>query len=294
MAAKKAATKTTKATKTARTAKAAAAPARKAGKPAKASAPAKSGGKKAPHDPWPLAEAMAALEKAGTAQNRKVFARHGATEPMFGVSFANFKLFVKRAGVDHDLARGLWATGNYDARILAVKVADPAKTTADELSRWAAEAGNKIVGNYVSQLAAETPHGAALAARWLAAPAAPDSSLAWALVGQLAMMDTATPDSWFEERLAEIVADIHTAPNDRKAAMNQAVIAIGCRSAALRKAALAAAKKIGKVDVDHGETSCKTPVAAEYIEKTWAHSTSKGFETPAAHERSREPLRTRC
>jgi hypothetical protein len=48
------------------------------------------------------------------------------------------------------------------------------------------------------------------------------------------------------------------------------------------------------VTVDHGDTACKTPDAAEYIEKTWAHATAKGFESPAAQERSRESMRTRC
>ena len=51
-----------------------------------------------------LAEAMSALEKAGSAQTRKTYARHGATEPMFGVSFATLKTLVKRIDVDHELA----------------------------------------------------------------------------------------------------------------------------------------------------------------------------------------------
>ena len=76
--------------------------------------------------------------------------------------------------------------------------------------------------------------------------------------------------------------------------MNQALISLGCRSAALRKAVTAAAKRIGPVEVDHGDTACKTPDAVAYISKTWAHSTSKGFESPAAHERSRESMRLRC
>ena len=33
--------------------------------------------------------------------------------------------------------------------------------------------------------------------------------------------------------------------------------------------AVAAADRIGKVEVDHGETSCKTPEAVGYIEKIW-------------------------
>jgi 3-methyladenine DNA glycosylase AlkD len=249
---------------------------------------------KSPAAAWTLASAMAALEKAGTAQNRKTYARHGAAEPMFGVSFADMAKIRKSVGADHDLARALWDTGNHDARILALKVADPARTTQADLEKWASESGGKFLGNYVAQLAAETPHGAALAAKWLAAPDAPGAGPGWALVGQLAMTDTATPDSWFEQRLAEIQSTILTAPDRRREAMNHALISIGCRSAALRKAALAAAKRVGKVDVDHGDTSCRTPDAASYIEKTWAHSTSKGFESPAAHERSREPIRLRC
>ena len=42
---------------------------------------------------------------------------------MFGVSFASLKTPVKRIGVDHELAPG--DTGNFYARLLAVKTADP-------------------------------------------------------------------------------------------------------------------------------------------------------------------------
>ena len=52
--------------------------------------------------------------------------------------------------------------------------------------------------------------------------------------------------------------------------MNNAVIAIGSRNAALAAAAQAAAGRIGKVVVDHGETACQTPDAADYIERIWA------------------------
>ena len=76
--------------------------------------------------------------------------------------------------------------------------------------------------------------------------------------------------------------------------MNMAVIVIGGRNAALRKSALAAAKRIGQVQVDHGDTACKTPEAAACIEKAWAHARSKGFESPAAQERTRETPRRRC
>ena len=87
---------------------------------------------------------------------------------------------------------------------------------------------------------------------------------------------------------------IHAAPNDQRLAMLNALIAIGSRSATLRKSATAVAKRIGKVEIDHGDTSCKTPEAVPTLEKSWTYSKSKGFESPAAQWRSRGSMRTRC
>ncbi len=241
-----------------------------------------------------LAEAMAALEKAGSEQARKTYRRHGAAEPLFGVRFATLAPLVKRIGVDHDLARALWNTGNFDARNLAFKIAEPAQISPADLDRWMRETNVRMCSGYVAMLAAESPHATQKLAQWLAAPEGLERSAGWALLSQMAMLDESMPNASFLERLAAIEASIHTAPNVEREAMNKAVISIGCRNMALRKAALAAAKRIGKVEVDHGDTDCKTPDAAQYIEKSWANSTSKGFESPAAHERSRPLARIRC
>jgi len=241
-----------------------------------------------------LAEAMAALEKAGSAQTRKTYARHGAKDPMFGVSFATLKTLQKRIGVDHDLACALWETGNFDARNLAVRVVDPARMSRADLDRWARDPIVRMCLGYVAHLAAEGPHARAMADSWLSAPTEAQRCVGWSLVGAMAMCHEATPDAWFADRLVRIEKTIDESPNTQRYAMNQALIAIGCRSAALRKSATAAAKRIGKLEIDHGDTACKTPDAAPTIDKAWAYSTSKGFASPAAHERTRESMRTRC
>ncbi len=259
-------------------------PAAKAPKPAGKSAPVR----------LSLNEVMSALEKVGTAQARKTYARHGGKEPMFGVSFADLKILMKRIKVDHELALALWATGNLDARNLAVKVADPLSMSVKDLDAWASEETARMCGGYVAHLAAEGPHGRSRADAWLASPSAGRRVFGWLLAGILAMRDEDLPTDWFTARLATIEKGIHAAPNAEREAMNSALISIGCRDAALRKAAVAAAKRIGPVDVDHGDTDCKTPLAADSIEKAWAYSTAKGFASPAAQERSRESTRTRC
>lgn len=249
---------------------------------------------KAPAPRMSLHDAMSALEKAGSAQTRKTYARHGATEPMFGVSFATLKTLYKKIRVDQELAEALWNTGNFDARNLALKIADPSSISSRVLDRWAATPTARMCGGYVAHLAAESPHGLAKADKWLASSDDSTRCAAWSLVAALAMIDESIADSWFVERLAQIEESIHSAPNTQRYLMNSAIIAIGCRNASLRKSAVAAARRLGAIEIDHGDTDCKTPVAAESIEKSWAHAKSKGFESPAAQERSRECMRTRC
>ncbi len=84
---------------------------------------AKNAATKPPRVPAPrmsLEDTMKALEKAGSAQTRKTYARHGVTGPMFGVSFATLKTLYKQIRVDQKLAEALWGTKNFDTLNLAV------------------------------------------------------------------------------------------------------------------------------------------------------------------------------
>lgn len=239
-----------------------------------------------------LEDVMRALEKAGSAQTKKTYARHGAKEPMFGVLFGTLKQLFDRIGVDHELALALWKTKNQDARNLAMKIADPAAIRSADLDRWAKENGMRICGMYIACLAAESPHAEAKLRDWLGASDAELRTCGWQLVAQIANLDEQAPDERFAKWLAQIEKTIHSSPSIERGSMNSALIAIGGRNAALRKLATAAAKRIGPVEVDHGDTACKTPDAVSSIAKLWERA--KKFDSPAAAERARESMRTRC
>jgi hypothetical protein len=174
-----------------------------------------------------------------------------------------------------------------------MKIADPLVITPSDLDRWALENSMGMCLLYVGSLAQESPHGAAKAREWLASSDDRLRAAGWTLIGVLANRDAQSPDDTFARHLAQIEQSIHTAANRVKQAMNGALIAIGGRSAALRKAATAAAKRIGRVEVDHGDTACQTPDAVPYIAKLWERA-GKKFPSPAAAERARESMRTRC
>jgi len=223
-----------------------------------------------------LATAMATLEAAGTEQNRKTYRRHGARDPMFGVSFAVMRSLAKRAGRDQALARELWATGNYDARILACMVADPATATERDLDAWLADIDvYTLVDIFVISLAALVPGVRERADRWTASDRDWTSQAGWDLYAQLALNDADLDDAYFEVLLDRIEAGIGTAGNRTRHSMNGALIAIGTRNERLRAEAEAASGRIGIVVVDHGDTGCVTPAAVPYIAKVWDRKTAK-------------------
>ena len=218
---------------------------------------------------------LAELEALGTAQNRKVYARHGVGEPMFGVSFAHLRKLGKKLRHDHDLARALWASGNHDARVLALAVADPAQTDVDEIETWAGEVDNYVLIDEFAAFVAATPHFGACADDWPDRDSEWVASAGWSLVAQQALRDDERTDDYFEERLLTIESRIAGAANRVRHCMNGALIAIGGRNEALRGSATAAARRIGPVVVDHGETSCKTPEAVGYIDRIWTRRDKK-------------------
>lgn len=218
---------------------------------------------------------LAELESLGTEQTRKIYRRHGAGENLYGVSYASFGALKKRIKVDHDLALGLWASGNYDARILATMIADPERVDARLMETWAKDLENYALSDALAGLFGKTKHAKAKAEKWLGAKSEWVARTGWLLVAQLAQNDKELPDDYFERHLEAIERDIHSSRNRVRDAMNSAVIAIGARNAALEAKAIAAAKRIGKVEVDHGETGCKTPDAVEYILKMKAHRAAR-------------------
>ncbi len=223
-----------------------------------------------------FAEVMQALEDMGTAQNRKIYARHGVGEKMFGVSMANLKTLQKQIKKDHALAQELWASGNHDARYLATLIADPSRVDESLLEAWVRALDNYAITDAFTDLTAQTACARDKAAQWSGNHAEYVSRAGWHLLAQLAMKDASLPDDFFLPYLEIIQAEIHQRPNRARQGMNNALIAIGIRNPALMQKALAAAAIIGEVQVDHGETNCKTNFAPEYIQRSVARKQSKG------------------
>ena len=112
------------------------------------------------------AQAMKELKRVGTAQNRKVYGRHGVTVDMFGVSFANLNVLHKQIGTDHALAVELWDSGNHDARVLATMIADPEQMKSATLDVWVKDLDSYVVTDAFSTMTGKTRYARRKAEKW--------------------------------------------------------------------------------------------------------------------------------
>lgn len=210
------------------------------------------------------------IEPLGSESYRRTMSKHGVKPPFFGVKIGDMKGIVKRIKRDYQLALGLYATGNYDAMYLAGLIADDAKMTRADLQRWVQGAYCwGLSGATVPWVAAGSAHGWELALEWIESKSEQTAAAGWATLQSLVSIK---PDKDLDlpglQRLLQRVAKtIHQAPDRVRYQMNSFVIAVGCYVAPLTEAAREAAKKMGTVTVDMGETACEVPEALPYIAK---------------------------
>jgi 3-methyladenine DNA glycosylase AlkD len=217
-------------------------------------------------------DVMKELELMGTAQNRKIYARHGSKKQMFGVSFANLKKLTKKIKKNHTLALKLWESDNMDAMMLATMVLKPERLSHEEIHLWIKQCDYyPLADSLAKEVIYPHPDSQFFIDEWVNSPEEWEARVAWLLIAIQAKDDLPKDDKYFTTLIPIILEQIHSRKNRTKEAMNYALIAIGIRNENLRQLALKAADTIGKVEIDHGETSCKTPLAREYIEKAVKH-----------------------
>ena len=121
-------------------------------------------------------------------------------------------------------------------------------------------------------LAVEHPQGRELAVEWIGSKKEHIATSGWCTYsGLLATRPDETLNlKEIEGLLGTVVKKIDGAQNRVRYTMNGFVIAVGTYVRPLAKQAKMAAKKIGDVSVDVGDTACKVPLASAYIEKAEA------------------------
>lgn len=175
------------------------------------------------------------LKANADAQIRTDMLRYGIpNENALGVRMGEMKRYARSIGRDQSLARALWAAGFYEARTLALLVADPQILTSKEADHWCAEFDNwAICDTACFHLIDRTPFAWDKVDLW-----APDSRefvrrAAFALIWALSTHDKTANDRKFLRTLALMRV---AATDDRplvKKAVDMALRAVGKRNTML-------------------------------------------------------------
>ena len=216
--------------------------------PRKASDPAEPPGDR----PATADEALAWLERHASASVLDSMApRYGIqTDAAFGVSMSDMKVLARHLGKHHDLAAELWATGPYEARIVASLVDEPGAVTADQMDRWCEDFDNWAICDTVCfNLFDRTPHAWQKVDEWAGRSEEFVERAAFALLWSLALHDRDADDRSFLHGISLIEIAASDERNFVKKSVSMALRAIGRRNPTLNEAALDTAQRLSASDL---------------------------------------------
>lgn len=150
-----------------------------------------------------VASALLWLQQHSTQQHRDALVRFGIDAPnALGVRTPHIQLLAKQLGRDHELALALWATGCYEARMLAAYVDEIAFVTSAQMDQWCADFDSWAVCDTAClNLFDRTPYAWHKVGQWSRNPNEFGKRAAFALLAGLATHDKKCPDELFLKAL---------------------------------------------------------------------------------------------
>lgn len=173
----------------------------------------------------------------------------------YGIGLTHCRKFAKSIGRDVALARKLWATDIYEAKIIALLIDDPKTMTVEQAETQV----EQMQGGYLAHVfsscdatLAKAPFVLELMDRWIRSKDPMRRRCGYGLLYEIAKWKTkkAPDDDTFLGYLKHMEKEFPKAGSDELMAIGGAVMNIGMRNRKLNRAAVTVARKIGPVDFD--------------------------------------------
>ena len=180
----------------------------------------------------------------------------------YGIGLTRLRQLAKRIGRNRELARALWKTDVYEARVIALLVDDPARITRDQAEKQVEElAGGMLSHVFASCDAtlAKTSFVVELADQWVRSDDPVRRDCGYGLLYEASKFSgkKAPSEEFFLRHLERIASTIETEPEKVRLAMGAALMGIGKRSAVLNEAALKVARKVGPIEYTSASGECE-------------------------------------
>jgi len=209
-------------------------------------------------------DVMAQLETWGTEAVRKIYIRQGAEGNVFGVKMGDLRGLAKKIKTNHPLALQLWASGNYEAIILASMILDSAQLTQAEVEAMLRSLTSyRLVDEFTYRAVTKTAYAETLRLAWMNSPDELTGRAGWNLLSARLPGDASGLD--YDAILRQIEAEMKAAPRYKQESMNQCLVEIGVHVESLRPRCIEIGERLGRLDDRPIPKGCTSSYAPEWI-----------------------------
>ena len=180
----------------------------------------------------------------------------------FGIGLTQLRALAKQVGRDRELARELWETDVYDAKVISLLIDDPKAITREQAEAQVEEVGAGQLSHVFSSCdssLAKTPFVVELVDEWTVSEDAGRRCCGYGLLSEVAGFKgkKAPDDAYFLEHIERIDGAIHEENSAIRLAMGNALMNIGKRNPELNASALRVARKVGPIEFDSPSGRCE-------------------------------------
>lgn len=196
------------------------------------------------------ANVIAELKRLANPTNVAGMARFGIIgKKLLGITTVQLRTMSKRIGRDHELAEDLWASGIFEARLLAAFIADSKRLTRRQANVWAKdfECWADCDGLCI-HLFRKTPFAHEVAVAWSRRREELVKRAGFTMMATLAVHDKTAGNEVFRSYLKRVEEASTDERHNVKKGLNWALRQIGKRNAILNRAAIRTGKRIQKLE----------------------------------------------
>jgi 3-methyladenine DNA glycosylase AlkD len=193
---------------------------------------------------------LSELKRLANPVNVAGMARFGIVgKKLLGITTVQLRVFAKRIGRNHELAEELWASGIFEARILAAFIGDPKRLTRRQANVWAKdfECWADCDGLCI-HLFRKTPFARELAVVWSKRREELVKRAGFTMMATLAVHDKAASNEVFRSYLKRVAEEATDERHNVKKGVNWALRQIGKRNLILNREAIRTGKRIQKLE----------------------------------------------
>lgn len=183
----------------------------------------------------------------------------------FGMGLTIIKKLAKGMPKNNALALELWHSEYLEAKHLACLLTNAKEHDHETLEEMALNAGHwMLTHSFLQNVMSKAKNQVSISDAWRQSEVDQLRSCGFGMLYYM-VKDKKISDDYFMPLILQIQDQLQSESNFVKDQMNNALFAIGKRSALLHRTALRAAKQIGKVEVDYGDNSCQAVDVVKHL-----------------------------